>query len=1044
MTSMMIDEANGNHDELSNSAKVVKFSNLCNLLERISKSQGAIAKQKLMTRFICDWRKTHKEVHANDSSVVVPAPITTADGQTATGGVTGASPTILQDSFYPILRLLLPQSDRERIAYGLKESKLGKHLVEVLSISKDSDDGKKLLNFRVQKNTRTQKGSDFAEVAYYVLKNRCNEDVTMSIWEINKILDEIAVENGKGKEGQKIIDHRLTYLLRHLSALELKWLIRILLKDLRVSLKENSILECFHPDAKDLFDHTSNLFKVAVYLHDPEKRLHEIGLSLFSPFRPMLGERTRADKIEQLIRKKSTNPSAALAEFYIETKYDGDRFQLHRDKDQFMYFSRNGHDYTNVFGPDANNIGTLTPYIANTFKIDCEKCIIDGEMVIYNRNEKIIHSKGDSFDVKTIQANDSQLQPCFIVFDILMYNDEVLTNKPLNERLQYLHKKILEPIEGRIIFSAIKPGACNQDVINELNLAIEERQEGIVVKDPWAVYKPNVRENGGWYKIKPDYTIGLNDEIDCLIVGGYFGTGRLRAGMLSHFLCCAVVKQSNTTNNSEPKNPDDENATTSTQCKVDVRDFLYYTFCKIGSGYTHKELLDFNNRFANKWKPWSKKTAPSYILCTHEKPDVWIEPNDSCIVQVKATEFMTSDKYKCGFTLRFPRLEKFREDKAWYECVTYQELIDLRERNSGKLASRFMENDLNDDGQQTITMTRQLQNKSRQQAKPTVDSRFRGIDQQAVKQTGHFLSNLQFCVMEGNAKYSKADLEKLIYENGGTCVQNAVSKTHCVITDNPSSIRLRTLIKNRQYDIVHIAWLVRCIEHKELLPYYLSDLISCTDKTRAGLDLLYDEFGDAYYTTTNEQELREIFNRMTSATPIPSSPPSLPSTPNKKLPTNKKRRLNEPVPLSQTTINISTISNPLNEQEKLRTFISEFENVYFPDESSDYGLFRLFYIYFDQYWTIGDESTQFIDSNHSLIILESQLHGARVAHSITSDVTHVICAKADIDDKKANDRITLFKKINRDRSTKFHLVSYEWIKACIDNQRLVKELPFAL
>lgn len=89
----------------------------------------------------------------------------------------------------------------------------------------------------------------------------------------------------------------MTYLLRHLSALELKWLIRILLKDLRISLKENSILECFHPDAKDLFDHTSNLFKVAVYLHDPEKRLHEIGLSLFSPFRPMLG------KILFLVRK---------------------------------------------------------------------------------------------------------------------------------------------------------------------------------------------------------------------------------------------------------------------------------------------------------------------------------------------------------------------------------------------------------------------------------------------------------------------------------------------------------------------------------------------------------------------------------------------------------------------------------------------------------------------------------------------------------------------------------------------------------------------
>lgn len=129
-----------NNDDLPNSAKVVKFSNLCNLLERISKSQGATAKQKLMMRFISDWRKTHKEVHADDPPVSTSHDLSNV----TSNNLAGASPVILQDSFYPILRLLLPQSDRERIAYGLKESKLGKHLVEVLSISKESDDGKKL------------------------------------------------------------------------------------------------------------------------------------------------------------------------------------------------------------------------------------------------------------------------------------------------------------------------------------------------------------------------------------------------------------------------------------------------------------------------------------------------------------------------------------------------------------------------------------------------------------------------------------------------------------------------------------------------------------------------------------------------------------------------------------------------------------------------------------------------------------------------------------------------------------------------------------
>jgi hypothetical protein len=246
------------------------------------------------------------------------------------------------------------------------------------------------------------------------------------------------------------------------------------------------------------------------------------------------------------------------------------------------------------------------------------------------------------------------------------------------------------------------------------------------------------------------------------------------------------------------------------------------------------------------------------------------------------------------------------------------------------------------------------------------------------------------------------------------------------------------LIKNKQVDIVHIAWLVRCIEQKALLPYYLSDLISCTDKTREALSLLYDEYGDAYFTSTNEEELREIFNKMTSTTSIEST------TSNKKLPLNKRRRLNEPIPISQSTINIDTLDNPFDNQDKLRSYISEFENVYFPDESYDYGLFRLFNIYFDQYETIGDESTQFIDTNHSLMILESQLHGARIAHRITSDVTHVICAKPANDNKKLSDRINVFKKINRDRTNKFHLVSYQWIENCIENQRLVKELPFAL
>lgn len=55
-----------------------------------------------------------------------------------------------------------------------------------------------------------------------------------------------------------------------------------------------------------------------------------------------------------------------------------------------------------------------------------------------------------------------------------------------------------------------------------------------MVKNPDTVYKPNVRK-GGWFKIKPEYVKGLCDDLDLLVIGGYFGVGG-RGGMVSHFL----------------------------------------------------------------------------------------------------------------------------------------------------------------------------------------------------------------------------------------------------------------------------------------------------------------------------------------------------------------------------------------------------------------------------------------------------------------------------------------------------------------------------
>lgn len=92
---------------------------------------------------------------------------------------------------------------------------------------------------------------------------------------------------------------------------------------------------------------------------------------------------------------------------------------------------------------------------------------------------------------------------------------------------------------------------------------------------------------------------------------------------------------------------------------------------------------------------------PPNIEWGKEKPDLWIEPESSVIVQVKrtfllirynkclkylrctfcaqvkATEIMPSHTFKSKITLRFPRIERVRYDKPWHDCLTVKEFESI-------------------------------------------------------------------------------------------------------------------------------------------------------------------------------------------------------------------------------------------------------------------------------------------------------------------------------------------------------------------------------
>ena len=61
-------------------------------------------------------------------------------------------------SLYALLRLLLPYLDRDRGAYGIKESVLADLYIDFLQLGKKSYDAQKLKNFRTTKNNSANQG----------------------------------------------------------------------------------------------------------------------------------------------------------------------------------------------------------------------------------------------------------------------------------------------------------------------------------------------------------------------------------------------------------------------------------------------------------------------------------------------------------------------------------------------------------------------------------------------------------------------------------------------------------------------------------------------------------------------------------------------------------------------------------------------------------------------------------------------------------------------------------------------------------------------
>jgi len=94
-------------------------------------------------------------------------------------------------------------------------------------------------------------------------------------------------------------------------------------------------------------------------------------------------------------------------------------------------------------------VGFLTAVFTRCLNPNCHSFILDGELMAWHKEKKIFATKGMNLDVKNLSAS-SRHQPCFVAFDVILYNDILLVDTPYKDRLKVLNDVFKEE-EGSLI-----------------------------------------------------------------------------------------------------------------------------------------------------------------------------------------------------------------------------------------------------------------------------------------------------------------------------------------------------------------------------------------------------------------------------------------------------------------------------------------------------------------------------------------------------------------------------------------------------------------
>lgn len=490
-------------------------------------------------------------------------------------------------------------------------------------------------------------------VAEDILGKESSATGNFSVSQAYDYLMAVAKASGGGSQEKKIA--LMAALLRAVDDLSVRYLVRIPLGRLRLGFSELTLLDALswfisgdkshRGEIEEAYNVRADIGDIAkIVKKDGLSALKKITISLGVPVNPALCQRLpdASEMIKKMIIQDENNDLVA-----VEPKFDGTRLQAHLKKDKEVGVW--------LFTRSLENVAGMFPDIAKGLEkeIAAESVILDGEIIGYDPASGQLLPFQETIQRKRkhqIEEAISKTPLRYYCFDILYLNGQSLIEAPFEKRRATLEKLIPKAKnEGRKIFLSPQILTSDPQRLRAYHREqISKGLEGVVVKKWRSPY--DVGKRGfTWVKLKQEKGKtggGLSDTIDGVVMGYYRGRGRRAKFGIGAFLL--GIK----------KSADDDR---------------FLTVSKIGTGLTDdqwQKLRSLCDQAAARRKP------ANYQVNKNLFPDVWCQPK--IVVEIEADNVTVSPLHSANLALRFPRLVRFRTDRAPGQVTTKKELEELK------------------------------------------------------------------------------------------------------------------------------------------------------------------------------------------------------------------------------------------------------------------------------------------------------------------------------------------------------------------------------